>query len=155
MEVTRKGDTGVTSLLNGEEVSKSSAVIFALSYLDRLNAELGLAKLNNPSLKEEITKLQNMLEKAMSRVGGDKEPLPSDDVKYLDVQIAARGGLGGIKAFDVPGANIGEVSLHLCRTSCRIAEAAVIKAKSPADVYGFINRLSLYLFVLAHGLKEK
>ncbi|MDR0953744.1 MAG: ATP:cob(I)alamin adenosyltransferase [Elusimicrobiota bacterium] len=153
MAAIRKGDIGLTNLLFEKNIKKSDARIFALSFLDRLNCELGNAKLQNPKLKKELAKLQVATSAVMARLCGKKSPLEEKFINHLNKETAKLAAFfeknKKINQFVVPGICREETALHLCRATTRIAECYLVKANAPKDILPVINRMSLYLFYLA------
>jgi len=151
-----KGDKGFTDSITRQNIRKDDPAITALAFLDRLSAEIGMAKLEEPNLAAQLTHIQQALIDTMARISGKAQPLNKDYLTFLDKEIAAQNQtLPPLKEFVLPGANRVEAMLHLCRTTARQAETFLVTAQAQADVLAFINRLSLYFFCLARSNARK
>lgn len=90
--------------------------------------------------------------------GGDKvPPLPQDAVAWLEQRIdAMQERLQPIDKFTLPGGHVCVSLCHVCRTVCRRAERAALRADAkygvdPA-VLAWLNRLSDYFYLLGRTL---
>jgi cob(I)alamin adenosyltransferase len=165
---TRGGDTGLTSLVSGDRVLKSSLRVTAYGSVDETNATVGLARLHTSgAVDAALSRIQNDL----FDLGADLAT-PGDDfenagnlrivepqVVWLEEQIdALNDNLKPLTSFILPGGSPAAAALHLCRTVSRRAErdmVAMAEAEpvNPAAIR-YINRLSDYLFVLARHLND-
>jgi len=161
---TRKGDTGMTSLAGGQQVSKESLRIEAYGTVDELNSQVGVALATgvNERLEKELMTIQNEL----FHLGSDLAFLEADKAKFAIPEIAERhvqklealmdeltAVVGPLENFILPGGCAAAAQLHVARTVCRRAERQVI-ALSRAEAVGqwvvpYLNRLSDALFVMA------
>ncbi len=157
---TRTGDKGLTSLIGGERVSKSSARVEAYGDVDELNSVLGIARLqaHDGEIKGIITEIQNDL----FIIGADLASPPDIQVprinkdrvteieKIIDKFLEE---LEPLKEFILPGGHGGGPYLHLARTVSRRAERRIVKLMQEErlneSVLAYINRLSDLLFVMA------
>jgi len=150
MDNIKKGDRGYTDSLAAKNIKKDDPRVIALARLDRLSTELGMAKLENPALKNQLTAIQAVLIEIMGTISGSGKKLGPRHLDFLDGEISRlKQQLPPLKEFVLPGVNRAEISLHLARTSCRLAETTAVAANTDADILAYINRLSLYLFTLA------
>jgi len=144
----RKGDIGLTDLINETSVKKSDPRVRALAYLDDLNAALGFAKLK--SKEADLGALQKHLSAVCAAVAGGKAD-PAGAVNFIEkITAALQKTVKTPKSFAAPGNTEAETALHLARAKCRLAETYLAELPSQnMDILRFINRLSLYLFLLA------
>jgi len=162
-----KGDSGETSELNGNKVSKNNMSVHFVGTADELNCHLGLIKamisnedawqLSWHSSCRVLEKIQKNIMKMMSHVSDIKNPnylFNKDDVtgieKEIDKLMANKPRLNNII---VPGKNIIEAQIQICRTIARRAERLffAVNEKQPLcpEAGAYLNRLSDYLFVLS------
>ncbi len=111
------------------------------------------------------------LEAIISTGGGGEEKvaaLPAqcgDGVRRLERLIDEMSeGLPPLKGFTIPGGHPIVSQSHICRTVCRRAERAAVRAAGqyplPVEAAGYLNRLSDYLYVVGRkavdiiGVKE-
>lgn len=166
---TRGGDTGMTSLVGGQRVSKRDLRIDTYGTLDELNSVLGLA---HESLKEEAHRVPRLVEltPALLRVqhelfnaGSILATLPEDvhpkqpritaaDVAALEAEIdRCNGELEPLRSFVLPGGSRLNAELHLARTVCRRAERTCVALSHESEVdplvIAYLNRLSDAFFV--------
>jgi cob(I)alamin adenosyltransferase len=166
---TRGGDTGQTSLVSGDRVSKSAPRVAAYGTVDETNATIGLARLHTAGEADAaLSRIQNDL----FDLGADLAT-PGDDfgqsgnlriieaqVVWLEQQIdALNDQLAPLTSFILPGGTAAAAALHLSRTVARRAERDMValahtEPVNPAAIR-YINRLSDYLFVLARHLNDK
>ena len=132
----------MTDSLAQKNIRKDDKRIIALAHLDRLSAELGLAKLEAPSLRADLENIQKTLIEIMGIISGTGKKLDPKHIAWLEKRTAA----APLKEFVLPGKTRAEAALHLARTAARLAETACVAANAPEDVLAYINRLSLYLF---------
>jgi ATP:cob(I)alamin adenosyltransferase len=154
---TKTGDTGKTRLWDGTLVDKNDLHIETNGALDELNAALGLAKSLAPSsVQEEINGLQDSLVTLMSYIARGQKPQPAPDPDGLEKsidRIMTEYPLGNF--FVNPGESQAGAALHMARSIARRAERSALKiVESGGDIeptaYKYINRLSDFLFALAH-----
>ena len=153
---THKGDLGLTDSIARKDIRKDDKSIIALAHLDRLSAELGLARAQNPALSAQLEGIQLALVELMGIISGSGKKFDGKYLAFLDSQITELKAVSvPFKHFILPGSNTKEAVLHLARTSARLAETACVAASTPQAALAFINRLSLYLFMLALEQAEK
>ncbi|MCI7222829.1 cob(I)yrinic acid a,c-diamide adenosyltransferase [Fusobacterium sp.] len=160
---TKRGDTGETSLLNGQSVKKSSIQVEAYGIIDEANAVMGFAKslVEDEEIKTILTHVQEkfILVGAYLSAGADydtcvKEKITKQDVEYLEKHIDEYNKrLLPLYKFVIPGDETSSASLHIARTVVRRVERAIVKLsesiKFPAEILKYINRTSDLLFVLS------
>lgn len=160
---TRTGDTGETSLLGGERVSKSSIRVSAYGEVDELNASLGVARAEakHPEIQTVLREIQRDLFSLGARVAhpegepsNQKVELETHDIERLEKHIDRfESGLPKLDHFILPGGSKGSVLLHQARSICRRAERTLVTLAGtetvPSSALPYINRLSDLLFVMA------
>jgi cob(I)alamin adenosyltransferase len=163
---TKKGDRGMSVLLDGRRVPKNHLRLETYGTLDELNSHMGLAAAQCPhaELKAQIKKIQDSVfvlgADLATPLASPKTPrmrrIGAKDVAALERQIdEAAAQLPPLKRFIIPGGGVTSARLHVARTVCRRAErhlAALMQDTS--DPVGeepliFVNRLGDLLFVLA------
>ena len=163
---TRTGDTGLTSLIGGTRVPKSSLRIECYGTVDELNSHLGLVgdqdvnAPRRPLLKE----IQDRLFTIGSTLAADPEKsrmklpdLLATDVELLEQQMDLMNEtLPPLRAFILPGGHPAVSQAHVARCVCRRAERLVVDLAAhdfvPELVTMYLNRLSDYLFVLSRAI---
>lgn len=171
---TKKGDGGITQLIGGTRVPKSSLRIEAYGTIDELNSHIGLIRdsFDNVKSKEQLEEIQDRLFTIGSILAADPESskmklpdLKSEDVEYLEKAIdEMEKEIPEMKSFVLPGGHVVSSYAHIARCVCRRGERVIVDldAESPVSdsLKSYVNRLSDYLFVLArfivieNGAKE-
>ncbi len=147
--VTKTGDTGKTSLLNGQRVSKDHPRVDAVGHLDELNSHIGLLRSFGtdeyiPDLKTiqdelfeagtlgSMTKSLNRLEESLNKLEATLPP---------------------VDKFILPGGHPLAAQAHVARSICRKTERSLMKVENLAPgLLPYINRLSDYLFLAARHI---
>jgi len=153
------GDTGETSGLNGQKISKNDPVIHFIGTCDELNSHLGLVKamINDAETRRFIEAIQKNIMKIMSHASfsaDEKYFFHEEDTASLDKEIdrLSQKNSKGLE-FVIPGKNITEAQIHISRTVARRAErlffAACEKEALCKTAGAYLNRLSNYLFALS------
>ena len=129
---TKTGDKGTTSLVGGERVFKTDERVEAYGSVDELAAFTAL-----------------FCEKVA--------PLAPEAVTWLEGRIdALQAAVPPIDKFTIPGGNAVVSMCHVCRTVCRRAERAALRADekygTDAEALMFLNRLSDYFYALGRML---
>ena len=166
---TKTGDKGMTSLADDQRVEKKCERLEAYGTVDELNSQLGLLM---TYCGERDNKFLTEVQRNLFIVGGclagaevDK-PLSTESMEAeIDRLTAIVEEAQEDKCFHfiLPGGSRAAAVAHVCRTVCRRAERAMLKAKSEklkvksedGDLDGmvrYVNRLSDYLFILARKL---
>ncbi|GAB2847855.1 ATP:cob(I)alamin adenosyltransferase [Hymenobacter ruber] len=166
---TKTGDKGLTSLIGGTRVPKSSLRIECYGTVDELNSHLGLVRdldVNagrRPLLKE----IQDRLFTIGSALAADPEKskmklpdLHAADVTLLEDEIDRLNlDLPELRAFILPGGHPAVSHAHIARCVCRRAERLVIHLAEDAFVADlvvvYLNRLSDFLFVLSRAMAHE
>ncbi len=156
---TRGGDSGLTSLVGGKRVKKSSKIIEAIGNVDELNAILGII-INNIKVKHKKV-LQN-IQNDLFDIGADlATPINKNAIRikaeqtfYIEQEIdKINKNLKPLKSFILPGGTQTSALIHLARTINRRCEISIVKLnethKINKEILKYVNRLSDYLFVLA------
>ena len=166
---TRAGDTGITGLIGGKRVSKSSERLHAYGTVDELNAIIGmlLAEHTLPALiTDDLISIQDILFCIGSDLATPYEGkvqvdrLQSEAVQYLE----ERGGilesqLSPLTKFIIPGGSKAGALAHNARTVCRRAERWTVALSEHKQVNEhvivYLNRLSDYLFLVARAANKQ
>lgn len=170
---TKTGDDGTTSLIGGERVAKYDERVEAYGATDELNSFTALLcdelrlRGGMETTVGELERIESLLMtvSALLAVGRDGEgsvpPLKDDDVAFLEHSIdAMQKEVAPVAKFTIPGGSR-EVSLcHVCRTVCRRAERAALRAAAryggaDATALVWLNRLSDYFYLLGRLVAER
>lgn len=168
---TRTGDAGTTSLIGGERVFKTDERVEAYGSVDELAAFTArLADMLRPdaALAERVGELDRILSRLMTveallatgEGGGDKvAPLPRESVTWLEERMdAMQAALPPIDKFTIPGGHPAVSECHVCRTVCRRAERAALRAAALHEIDAaalvWLNRLSDYFYLLGRTLTQ-
>lgn len=171
---TRTGDAGTTRLIGGETVSKAAARIDSYGTVDELQAVLGMLRASlreSAEHRDEAERLDAVLDEVQNDLFdlGSVLSTPPDEVERspasvsperiafleesMDAWLAEQEPL---RSFILSGGGRYSAVAHLARTVCRRAERCVVRLGEeepvPAEVAGYLNRLSDWLFVLARHL---
>ena len=167
---TGTGDTGTTSLVGGQRISKCSSRLEAYGTVDEFSSFLGvvLSSKNCPQeLKCQLLDVQNRLFDVgcylatavenghqPSCMGLDLEEIGKVEgwIDWLDVETPK------IRAFVLPGGCELAAHCHVARAVCRRAERRILTLASEEYVDPLVlrwfNRLSDYLFIAARYLNH-
>ena len=166
---TKTGDKGLTSLIGGTRVPKSSLRIECYGTVDELNAHIGLVRDQDvnaarwPLLKE----IQDRLFTIGSALAADPEKskmklpdLHEADVTLLEDEMDRLNlDLPELRAFILPGGHPAVSHAHVARCVCRRAERLVIHLGEESFVAElvaiYLNRLSDFLFVLSRAMAHE
>lgn len=174
---TRTGDTGQTSLIGGERVSKADIRLETYGTIDELSAAIGLAisllSKDEKIIKELLLTIQHhLLDVGAELANFSIKParammvpqVTNQKVAWLERLIDRHdANLPPLKNFILPGGSQAASSLHLARTIGRRAERRVVElANNPPankkinpELIKYLNRLSDLLFVLARADNAK
>jgi len=163
--VTKRGDSGQTSLYRGGRVTKNHPRIELGGALVELCSFLGMSKslLKNKKMKARLAQIQKDLFVIGTEVSTKppflnelKHPLNADDVLCLEELIGLLESKNGCRklVFCLPGENFISSSIDVSRAIARRAErqaAALFKKKhlKNHNILVYLNRLSDFLFLLA------
>lgn len=163
---TKTGDCGETGLGDGSRISKASARVTAIGAVDETNAAIGVARLDaDGDFDAMLARIQNDL----FDLGADLS-VPLDNARgrlriagsqmeRLEREIDAMNEkLSPLTSFILPGGTALAAHLHMARTICRRAEAAMValdadEKLNPSALH-YINRLSDQLFVMARAAND-
>jgi cob(I)alamin adenosyltransferase len=161
---SKKGDSGTTSLLSGERVSKASLRPEAYGTLDEASSMMGVVKaLTRSSLiKEMFDTIQSDLVILGAELASTQEnppyKIPPDAIERLekwikDLQLE----VPLPRKFVHPGATMVGALTDVARTIVRRAERRIAALKDEGEqvrqeVLSYINRLADFLFTLARYL---
>ncbi len=166
---TKTGDKGMTSLIGGERVFKCDERVEAYGSVDELSAFVALlADRLRPdaALASHVEELNRILSRLMTveallatgEGGRDKmAPLAPECVAWLEACIdSMQAALPPIDKFTIPGGHEAVSLCHVCRTVCRRAERAALRADQrygvDATALVWLNRLSDYFYLLGRTL---
>lgn len=168
---TKTGDKGMTSLANGQRVSKCCERLEAYGTVDELNSHLGV--LMTYCTEEGDRKFLTEIQRALFVIGGSLAGSKTDKPLSTDSMEAEIDRLTAIVEeaqedkrfhFILPGGSRAAAYAHVCRTVCRRAERAMLRVENlnvnlnenqnenDNDMTRYVNRLSDYLFILARKL---
>lgn len=159
----------MTSLIDGQRVFKTDSRVEAYGTVDELASFVALLTdhlRGDAELTQRIDELNRIVSNLMTveallaaGEAGDTrvQPLPPDAVETLERQIdALQATLPPIDKFTLPGGYAAVSLCHVCRTVCRRAERAALRADQEHDVDAtalmWLNRLSDYFYVLGRTL---
>ena len=166
---TKTGDKGLTSLIGGTRVAKSSLRIECYGTVDELNSHIGLVRDQDvnaprrPLLKE----IQDRLFTIGSALAADPEKskmklpdLHAADVTLLEDEMdRLNADLPELRAFILPGGHPAVSHAHVARCVCRRAERLTIHLGEDSFVAElvvvYLNRLSDFLFVLSRAMAHE
>ncbi len=154
---TKTGDTGMTSLANGERLLKSDLRIDTYGVCDELNSWVGYlrASIAMSSLLEEQYAQLLWVQNKLFNLGALLSKAPGDWIVVADVEEvehwidAMQQVLPIQRSFILPAGSEAVCRCHLCRTVCRRLERKMILLGVEGDALKFVNRMSDYLFVLS------
>ncbi len=166
---TRTGDAGMTALVGGKRVAKTSVRLEAYGTVDEFNATVGvLAAEWARTMADDADTLSTLgfIQNKLFNIGGylatDNAENPDstcnglgdDDTARIEAAIdGADAEVPPMRCFVLPGGTQAAAQAHVCRTVCRRCERRVLVLASEAVVdpvvTGFLNRLSDYMFALS------
>ena len=165
---TRKGDTGQTSLIDGDMVNKHNLSVDAYGTIDELNSFLGLLKdyIKDDKIKDILNNIQiklfsigSILASGKNQNISAKVKIEKKDVEYIELEIdRLNKDLPELKNFVIPGGHKTSSYSHVCRSICRRAERKISelnnKSSVNSNILAYVNRLSDFFFVLSRFLKH-
>lgn len=166
---TKTGDKGLTSLIGGTRVPKSSLRIECYGTVDELNSHIGLVRDQdvNAGRRPLLKEIQDRLFTIGSALAADPEKsnmklpdLHAADVTLLEDEMDRLNlGLPELRAFILPGGHPAVSHAHVARCVCRRAERLVIHLGEESFVAElvavYLNRLSDFLFVLSRAMAHE
>ena len=169
---TKTGDKGMTSLIGGERVSKSDLRVEAYGTVDELSAFVALLG-DRMRAEESLCDLTPRLEEINCRLmtvaallavgrGGEGKvtPIAPEQVSGLEEQIdEMQAMVPAITKFTIPGGHVILSLCHVCRTVCRRAERAALRASVGHEIdptaLQYLNRLSDWFYLLGRLVTER
>lgn len=169
---TKTGDKGLTSLIGGERVSKADLRVEAYGSVDELSAFTALLgdrmrseeALHDLTPRIEQINCRLMTVSALLAVGrggeGKVAPLTEESILELEEQIdQMQAEVPAITKFTIPGGHVILSLCHVCRTVCRRAERAALRAsvghEIDATALKYLNRLSDWFYLLGRLVTER
>ncbi len=168
---TKGGDKGQTSLIGGERVPKYDLRVEAYGTVDELTAFTALLadKLMGDEIfsaaEQQLRRVESQLMTVAALLavgeGGENKvaELKSEATEELEHWIdEMQESLPAITKFTIPGGDERISLCHVCRTVCRRAERAALRAAeehtidSSATIY--LNRLSDYFYLLGRHITQ-
>lgn len=155
---TKKGDSGMTSLMNDVQVSKTDDRIELLGTIDELSSNIGLAKILVPEdVKKELSSVQERLITIMAGIADPRNldfKIKDEEITYIEKQIdKVENAFPREKKFILYGGCESSARLDVARAIARRAERRFRKVSLHYGVdmkaMQYMNRLSDYLYVLA------
>jgi cob(I)alamin adenosyltransferase len=166
---TKTGDQGLTSLIGGTRVPKSSLRIDCYGTVDELNSYIGLVRdqevnaARRPLLKEIQDRLFTIGASLASDPEKSKMKIPdlhAEDIALLEQEMDRMNEmLPELRVFILPGGHPAVSFAHVARCVCRRAERLVIHLREESFVADlvvmYLNRLSDFLFVLSRQMAHE
>ncbi len=164
---TKKGDSGQTSLIGGQRVSKASLRVEANGTVDELNSSMGFARsiCDDADVRERTLIIQRELFPVGSAIATPPEnrkgesPVKAAMVDALTAQVVELEQIKGILAdWTIPGEYAPAAAYDVARTICRRAERAVVRLQDSGEsvepmVLAYLNRLSDLLWLYGRKLE--
>ena len=166
---TKTGDSGQTSLVGGQRLSKSSLRVETYGTVDELNSFLGFARSICPHA--EIAQLTHSIQKELFVLGGDlatpgearenQARISQEMVDRLTNEVHRIEAMEGILSdWSIPGEDPASAAYDMARTACRRAERCAVRLSetgesiNPAAIV-YLNRLSDLLWLLGRWIELK
>lgn len=161
------GDDGKTTLLNGGRISKAAVELCAIGDLDELSAAIGAAVAALPEHCAEMKPVLVDVQRTLSHIcsfcagysGGAFDGVLGEALIDLDRWITVwNDALPTLRHLVLLSGHGAACAIHLARTVCRRAERSFVAMVEARDkktdrairaVMAYLNRLSLFLFLLA------
>lgn len=163
---TGRGDEGMTDLMGGTRISKTSARIEAYGTVDELNAVLGRAQPTDyDDLDERLAKIQNHLHIIQAEFSDPDNATETPEITDTHVTTVEdwiddfQNQLEPLESFILPGGSEIGSRLHHARAVCRRAErrSVAFAADNPVNdaAIVYLNRLSDFLFASARIVNDR
>lgn len=171
---TRTGDSGETSLLYGQRVSKAHLQMEACGTLDELSSALGLARAAAPgeNRRRALETTQQELIAFMGELAAAPEDLPkyqasrfpsldTSHLKRLDEAVAKlESAAPPFEGWALPGKNLPSAALEIARTTARRGERRLVALQQSGFpvrpiLLQYLNRLSDFLWLLAREAERE
>ncbi|MDE5636689.1 MAG: cob(I)yrinic acid a,c-diamide adenosyltransferase [Alistipes sp.] len=169
---TKTGDEGLTSLIGGQRVLKFDERVEAYGAVDELGAftallgdrmraygELSEFAADTVRIGSDLMTVEALL--AVGRGGeGKVAGLRAGAVEWLEERIdAMQSEVPAITRFTIPGGCEPASMCHVCRTVCRRAERAAVRAAASHDssreAVAYLNRLADYFYLLGRAVTAR
>jgi cob(I)alamin adenosyltransferase len=164
---TRRGDSGMTRLFNGEAVPKDHLRVKTYGALDELQSLIGMARAfcEPGDVAAVLKEIQVNLFALSAELAGGKERhlknrIDTEDVARLEERIDRTAEAYGMPSgFVVPGAGPDSAAVHVARAVCRRCERLIVtlfRQEGGREVLiSYTNRLGDLLFMLAWALEVR
>ena len=155
---TRKGDSGLTSSLHGERVSKDDIRIEVIGDFDELNSSIGILAsiVDNSHDCDFLCQIQNMLFTLSSHLFDSSQLFDTQCLTIENEIDTIQNSLPEIHSFILPGGCLAAAHTHVCRVICRRVERHVVCLNKhyqiQPETIKILNRLSDYFYVFARKL---
>jgi len=163
---TKTGDDGLTSLLGGKRLPKSSPQFETEGSLDELSSFTGLVitKKITPDDKKILRQIQKDLYLIMAIIAGKKNPIINLGIKVKGLERKIdliQSQLSKLHRFIIPGGTETGAWFHVLRTVCRRSERNIVGyfktlkiEKRELEILSYINRLSDLFFMMARQYSQ-
>ena len=157
---TKRGDSGQTSLVGGQRVSKASDRVNAYGDTDELISYIGLIRCKDLDFDKELRHIQEDLMLAAAHIASEGEPeklklkpFPAEEIDFLEHRIdELTDAIPPQTAFILPSRPCSAAITHIARSVCRRAERSCVALNDDREnvvlSIKYLNRLSDYLFEL-------
>ena len=159
---TSSGDSGETSLADGQRHGKGSPRMELVGTLDELNCELGLAALTlDGVLLDQVRTIQSRVFDIGAAVAtGQPQPFWLRESAWLTKATEdINSKLKPLAEFVLPGGNEANARLHVARAMTRRCERVFWRLEDAvlieASIGVFLNRLSDFLFVASRSVCDQ
>jgi cob(I)alamin adenosyltransferase len=162
---TQTGDTGSTSLIGGQRVSKGEARVEACGTVDELIAQIGMARAL--SAHDEAASIAKVLQRDLFAVAealaSDEDPPKAiDSARVTDItnhvhRIEEQDGI--LLDWAIAGDHAGAAAFDVARTVCRRAERLAVRLRDnnrriDPSVIKYLNRLADLLWLLGRLIER-
>lgn len=161
---TKQGDTGFTSLLNGEKVSKADDRIELIGMVDELSSLIGLVKpVSDDKMKKELSIIQEdlmIIMAALADLSNDNYKINLGKISEMEEKIdLMEKSFQREKGFVLYGGCESSARLDVARAYARKSERYMVKVNQTyiidESIMRYMNRLSDYLYMLARYQDNK
>jgi cob(I)alamin adenosyltransferase len=175
---TRTGDDGMTALVGGDRVAKSSLQLETYGTLDELNSFIGVLRSHVLTQTDDgeivahtngiLRQVQNrlfdigaVLAMPLDKLGEVAASVNAEDIAWLEEGIdALNAELNPLDSFTLPGGGMANAYAHVARTVCRRVERLLWRLAEaapaiPPEIMRYINRLSDFLFVYSRWISRR